>query len=468
MWGAVVNPSNVLAVAGCENVRARPAQIAYIACEIPAALSFMAPFRRAMMFAAAGIAIGGVCVAMIGTPALWISLAVALLVAAFRLALPDRRSGSRTGIAQAALIGETELPQVARDVFEGLPDPLMLVGSAGRIVFANGAMRALVGTGVERKQVSAVLRTPAVLQAVERTAESGEPASIEFILHVPVERHYQAYVTRTRESPRLTALLLHDLTAVKRAEEARADFIANASHELRTPLAAVSGFIDTLRGHAKDDESAREKFLHIMSVEASRMRRLIDDLLSLTRIELNEHVPPSSTVDVAGVVRDAVATLGPLAEADRISVSVENNAPMPFVVGERDELVQIFQNLIQNAIKYGKPNGHVWVNIGTTPSATPGRRGSGTMIFVRVRDDGEGIAREAIPRLTERFYRVDVKRSRERGGTGLGLAIVKHIINRHEGRLQIESQPGEGSQFTVFLPAAPAYQTADATVTELL
>jgi two-component system phosphate regulon sensor histidine kinase PhoR len=283
-----------------------------------------------------------------------------------------------------------------------------------------------------------------------------------------VERHYQAYVSRTAQAPKLTALVLHDLTAVKRAEEARADFIANASHELRTPLAAVSGFIDTLRGHAKDDPEAREKFLGIMSDEASRMRRLINDLLSLTRIELNEHVPPSGVVDVVGVVRDAAAALSPLAEADDVSIAVEAAQNIPAVTGDRDELIQLFQNLIQNAIKYGKAGGHVRVGVGVSPTSVPGRHGSPALVSVAVQDDGEGIPRESIPRLTERFYRVDVKRSRERGGTGLGLAIVKHIVNRHQGRLQIESQPGEGSTFTVLLPTIGAKQPADGAVTELL
>jgi two-component system phosphate regulon sensor histidine kinase PhoR len=329
-------------------------------------------------------------------------------------------------------------------------------------------MRALIGVDIERKQVSAVLRTPAVLEAVMRTAASGDAASFEFMLHVPVERHYQAYVTRTAQAPYLTALLLHDLTAVKRAEEARADFIANASHELRTPLAAVSGFIDTLRGHARDDAEAREKFLGIMSEEASRMRRLINDLLSLTRIELNEHVLPGGTVDLGDVVRDVTAVLGPLAEADRISIAIDIDDQIPQVTGDRDELVQLFLNLIQNAIKYGKSGGHVRIGVRACPTPIPGRRSALSMVAVTVRDDGEGIPREAIPRLTERFYRVDVKRSRERGGTGLGLAIVKHIVNRHQGRLQIESQPGEGSTFTVLLPAAMAENPADAAVTELL
>jgi two-component system phosphate regulon sensor histidine kinase PhoR len=263
---------------------------------------------------------------------------------------------------------------------------------------------------------------------------------------VPIERHYQAYAARISVSPSVTALLLHDLTVVKRSEQLRADFIANASHELRTPLAAVSGFIETLRGHAREDEVARSQFLDIMSVEAARMRRLIDDLLSLTRIEMNEHVKPEGRIGLEGVVRQAAAALKPLAAQDGITVSVESQPGLPQVVGEHDELVQLFQNLVHNAIKYGRENGKVQVVLSQQDA----------QVVVAVRDDGEGIAPNAIPRLTERFYRVDVKRSRERGGTGLGLAIVKHIVSRHQGRLHIESKLGVGSTFTVFLPAAPA------------
>ena len=208
-----------------------------------------------------------------------------------------------------------------------------------------------------------------------------------------------------------------------------------------------------------------------MSVEAGRMRRLIDDLLSLTRIEQNEHVPPSGEVDIMEVVRDAAAALQALARLDNVTITVGEAAGLPSVVGERDELIQLFQNLIHNAIKYGKVGGKVCIGFSLAPSsATPaGRRSPGSLVAISVKDDGEGIPREAIPRLTERFYRVDVKRSRERGGTGLGLAIVKHIVNRHNGRLQIESKAGEGSTFTVLLPAVfPAEAIATPLVTEVL
>jgi two-component system phosphate regulon sensor histidine kinase PhoR len=400
-------------------------------------------------------------------------MAGAGVAAGLLISLLSRRVAGDGGTVAAAQSDQmlALLPPLAREVLERLPDPLMLLDAAGRVIFANKAMVAVVGTDTQRKHVSAVLRTPAVLQAIDRTAAGGEPAAIDFSFRVPVERHFQAYVTRIEQIPRLIAVLLHDVTAAKKAEEARADFVANASHELRTPLAAVTGFIDTLKGHARDDEGAREKFLDIMGVEAGRMRRLIDDLLSLTRIEQNEHVPPSGEVDIVEVVRDAAAALQGLARLDNVAISVGEAAGLPPVVGERDELIQLFQNLIHNAIKYGRVGGHVCIGFSLAPSsATPaGRRSPGSLVAVAVKDDGEGIPREAIPRLTERFYRVDVKRSRERGGTGLGLAIVKHIVNRHNGRLQIESRAGEGSTFTVLLPAlAPAEIMGAPIVAEVL
>jgi two-component system phosphate regulon sensor histidine kinase PhoR len=407
--------------------------------------------RRAVFTAGAGLLGGAAVLWASGPESVWIALGVSVGAAALASFIAGRRR-KREDTRTQTEVDPNGLTALARQVFEHLPDPLMLLDSSGRVVFANKTMRAVVGVGVERKHVSAVLRTPSVLEAVARTAATGEPSMVEFAFRVPVERHYQAYANRVGESPSVTTLLLHDLTSVKRSEQMRADFVANASHELRTPLAAVAGFIETLKGHARDDVDAREKFLDIMSVEAGRMRRLIEDLLSLTRIELNEHVPPSGQISLETVLREAVAALAPLWQSDDITVDISAAPNLPPVTGERDELIQLFQNLIHNAIKYGRTGGHVWITLALVPGA--GGRGAGSMIAAAIRDDGEGIPSDAIPRLTERFYRVDVKRSRERGGTGLGLAIVKHIVNRHHGRLQIESRAGEGSTFTVFLPAA--------------
>lgn len=342
------------------------------------------------------------------------------------------------------------MPDVAKALLDTLDDPIVVFDGAGRVQFANRASRLLVGADVEKKHVTAVLRYPEILEGVERVLAGGEAESIAFTIMVPVERHYRARIARAKtEGPGLIILHFNDLTSLRRAEEMRADFVANASHELRTPLAAVSGFIDTLRGHARNDEEARERFLEIMSVETARMRRLIDDLLSLTRIELNEHNPPMGKVDLVSVVWDAAAALSPLAEADDVKLDIESSEPL-WATGDRDELIQVFQNLIHNAIKYGGEAGTVHIAFGTSPG---GGRSTPAQVFASIRDEGEGIPRESIPRLTERFYRVDVKRSRERGGTGLGLAIVKHILNRHNGKLQIDSILGVGSTFIVYLPA---------------
>ena len=390
-----------------------------------------------------GMLAGGAAVVFAGPGLFWglvaLGLAALLIVQFITFQEPILRPAEQDPDEPLAL-----LPPLTRLLLERLPIPVMLLDDNERVLFVNHSMRDVLGPGLDRKRASSVLRNPDVLAAIAG-AGRGESSDVPFTLPVPVERHFQAYAARISVAPPVTVLLLHDLT-VRRSEQMRADFVANASHELRTPLAAVTGFIETLRGHAKDDADAREQFLEIMATETARMRRLIDDLLSLTRIEMNEHVKPEGRIGLESVVRQAAAALKPLAAQDGITVTVEAGAGVPDVIGDQDELVQLFQNLIHNAIKYGREKGKVQVTIGRLPDG---------QVFAAVRDDGEGIAPGAIPRLTERFYRVDVKRSRERGGTGLGLAIVKHIVSRHQGRLSIESKLGEGSTFTVFLPAAP-------------
>jgi two-component system phosphate regulon sensor histidine kinase PhoR len=384
-----------------------------------------------------GIILGGALVVVLGPEALWGTIllaAAALLIGRFISFQPPVVNVTTPSEDPLAI-----LPPLTRLLFERLPLPVMLLDGQQKVLLVNHGMRMALGPGLERRHVSGGLRHPDVLGAIAQAQAGGDHASASFSVPGPVERHYMAFASRVDGG--LTALLLQDVTAIRRSEQMRADFVANASHELRTPLAAVTGFIETLRGHARDDEEAREKFLAIMASEAGRMRRLIDDLLSLTRIEQNEHVRPETPVLLEPVVRQAVAALAPLAAEENISVTVRGTAPE--IPGDHDELVQLFQNLIHNAIKYGRQGGQVAVTLG---------RENGHA-FVAVKDDGEGIPREALPRLTERFYRVDVKRSRERGGTGLGLAIVKHIVHRHDGRLAIDSVVGEGSTFTVHLPA---------------
>jgi len=242
---------------------------------------------------------------------------------------------------------------------------------------------------------------------------------------------------------------MQDLTPLRRVEEMRADFVANASHELRTPLASLSGFIDTLQGPARDDAAARERFIAIMKGQARRMARLIDDLLSLSRIELNAHVRPQTSADVTSVVRQVADALQVLAEERGVAIAIDAPAEPLVVVGDRDELTRVFENLIENALKYGASGGRVIVSLVQANSAE-----GAPEVRVLVRDFGPGIAPEHLPRLTERFYRVDVGDSRAQGGTGLGLSLVKHIVNRHRGRLLIESVPKNGATFTACFPQA--------------
>ena len=355
----------------------------------------------------------------------------------------------------------------AERVLARIPDPLLLVDAQKRIRLANPAAEALFDGPLPGRNLVGILRQPELLDAVDRALDRAESETVEFTMPVPVERSFDAYVlplaaeagTGPRESPTVL-LALRDMTKVMRADRLRADFVANASHELRTPLATQLGFIETLRGPAKDDGEARTRFLAIMQEQASRMARLVADLLSLSRIELNEHSMPTEIVRLHAVLASVADSLAMKAAARSMAIDLPGDLKsLPPVKGDPDELIQLFQNLIDNALKYGRAGTPVRVlaRPSEPPAAmTPPR----PALAVTVIDQGEGIARQHLPRLTERFYRIDTARSRDLGGTGLGLAIVKHIVSRHRGALEIESEPGQGSQFTVYLPifeADPGY-----------
>lgn len=349
-------------------------------------------------------------------------------------------------------------------VIQAIPDPLLVVDARSRIISANRAAMTQFGQRIEGRDLSAVIRHPAVLAAVRNALAGLRSDPVEFEIAAPTERTFTVQVetlARQSDRPASALLLFVDFTAVRRSEQMRVDFVANVSHELRTPLSTLMGFIETLQGPAREDSEARDRFLEIMRVQAHRMSRLVNDLLSLSRIEGNEHSAPTEAVDLGPILDGVKATLDLEARRKDMRVTLDIAADLPPVIGEPDELTQVLQNLMDNAIKYGRNGTVVEVSAARAekvPAAYPGKRD--LAIAVRVRDRGEGIEPDHIPRLTERFYRVDTARSRELGGTGLGLAIVKHIVGRHRGALTIESQRGDGTTVTVFLPCASAGSSA--------
>ncbi len=352
--------------------------------------------------------------------------------------------------------------QLADQVLDGLPVPLLLLDAQRRVARINRAAGEAVGKAGVGRDLTATLRHPDLVQAVDAVLAGEAAREVEFSLAVPVERHYVAYVGRlTGDLPGAVAIItLNDVTLARRGEAMRADFVANASHELRTPLATLLGFVETLRGPAKDDESARERFLGIMHDQAMRMTRLVSDLLSLSRIEMFEHTPPTQRVDMTKLLRGVTDSLKPQAQLRDMRIDLSASGGLPPAVGDDDQLAQVFQNLVMNAIRYARPNTPVTVKA-WHQSAAPGLvGGQAGAVAVAVIDQGEGIERRHLPRLTERFYRVDAARSRQLGGTGLGLAIVKHIVSRHRGAFTIESEVGVGSTFTVYLPAAATQANA--------
>jgi two-component system, OmpR family, phosphate regulon sensor histidine kinase PhoR len=343
--------------------------------------------------------------------------------------------------------------EVARALMMGLPDPSVLLDRAGRVLHFNQAAADLAPALRRGELAQSALRAPEIITTLRLAIAANKLHRTNYVERVPIDRWMELVVTpipvpaQFGGSDTCMLMTFHDQTPLRRVEEMRVDFVANASHELRTPLAALSGFIDTLQGPAKEDAAARERFLGIMRAQATRMARLIDDLLSLSRIELSAHVRPNDPVDLTPLLRQVADGLEPLAHERGVVVTVDIPDEAVVVPGDRDELLRLFENLVENGLKYGASGGKVDVAL-TEATGPDGLK----EVKVTVRDYGPGIAPEHLPRLTERFYRVDVGDSRAQGGTGLGLSLVKHILNRHRGRLMIESVPDKGATFTAVLP----------------
>lgn len=348
------------------------------------------------------------------------------------------------------------------DMTNALPNAAFLLEGDGTAIVQNLTATKLTGLLRPGEHISNALRNPSVLQALEQTVQTCEPRTVTYFERVPINRSFQVHsaplpaIDRNNSRTQYVLLLVDDLTKQQQIEKMRADFVANASHELRTPLASLLGFIETLQGNARDDPDARHKFLEIMRQQANRMTRLIADLMSLSRIESNAHVTPGDLVDLREVIRHVCDSLDPMAKAAGVTLSLDLPEELDLhLMGDRDELTQVFQNLMENAIKYGQSGERVEIK-------ARAKAGNGHRFHVGVRDHGPGIADEHVPRLTERFYRVDVAESRDKGGTGLGLAIVKHILYRHRAFLTVSSKPGEGAEFSVeFSGHRDSIETAD-------
>jgi two-component system phosphate regulon sensor histidine kinase PhoR len=373
-------------------------------------------------------------------------LALAVLVAAAMLPADAEGQSADEGAAIEAnglqrLSGEYLAAAVA--------DPLIIFDQFAAIVHANAAAFAAFGGLAPGMSLSLKFRAPEMQMLLDGIL-AGEVASdaVDYTEKLPVERTYKVSASTVGHATGLYVLVFKDQSETRRIDRMRADFIANASHELRTPLASIAGFIETLRGPARNDPAARDQFLQIMQSQTGRMARLIDDLLSLSRLEMKPYLKPGTEVDLRQTIDSVIDSLGPLASENGVVIERDFADGPRVVPGDRDELFQVFENLLENACKYGQSGGHVTVSIasGEGDGQEPG-------VDVTIRDFGPGIAEEHIPRITERFYRVDVENSRTQKGTGLGLSIVKHILTRHNARLSIKSEVGKGAAFTVHLPA---------------
>lgn len=340
------------------------------------------------------------------------------------------------------------------NVIENMTDPFLLLDADKHVIMANKSATKLFGNDLNSRKVSDFFYNSDALNAINKALESGNSDTIEYSTAAPRKQNFLLRIHvldekgGNEEVERTVFLGIYDITSIREAERMRVDFVANVSHELRTPLASILGFIETLQGPAKDDVEATSRFLKIMNDEASRMTRLIEDLLSLSKIEREAHIPPSDKVSLQQIINNVSETLNLRLRKRNMSITYSNDTQIDIISGDPDQLTQVFQNLIDNAIKYGEENTSIDISL------ERGLTSEGDRIYAKIdiRNIGTGIAPEHLERLTERFYRVDTARSRSLGGTGLGLAIVKHIIQRHEGHLYFQSEFGESTTVTVLLP----------------
>ncbi|MGD9649531.1 MAG: ATP-binding protein [Dongiaceae bacterium] len=351
----------------------------------------------------------------------------------------------------------------ALNLLKALPDPLVTLDAGLKIRFANPAAENLLGKAESGTPLTALLRQPEIAQAAQRCLKTRNPESVEIILFAPVERVFNVtFLSLPPEFGKQAGLMvvLRELTEIRRSEKMRGDFVANVSHELRTPLSAISGFLEVLSGPAKDDAKTRDKFFPIMIQQAKLMATLVEDLLALSRIEVREHAQPDETVEVEELLQEVAHALSLEIKKKNMRLIVKCDENLPPLRGDREEVERVLHNLISNAWRYGNPGTDITVTAQKAATLPPHIRAPRQgMIEIKVEDRGIGIEARHIPRLTERFYRVDKARSREAGGTGLGLAIVKHIMSRHRGALVIESTPGVGSVFSLYFPVAAGSKT---------
>lgn len=335
-------------------------------------------------------------------------------------------------------------------VLDGLSVAVFAVDADQVILFRNAAAVSLFGAGTRGRKLAAFVPNKRCIRAVEDVIDGQGKASVNVTLQLVVPTTFRMTATRldpAKGSNEVQVVVsFEDVSHVMEAAQMRSDFVANVSHELRSPLTTLSGFIETLQGHARYDPDATTRFLDLMETEASRMARLIDDLLSLSKLQSGERYAPTEPVKLAPMLDGVVTMLEPILQAEGVELEQAIADDLPAVYGDALELSQVFRNLLENAAKYS-PEGSLVRLAAARDTQDPER------VRITVADQGDGIAPEHISRLTERFYRVDKGRSRDKGGTGLGLAIVKHILMRHRGLLQIDSQPGAGSTFSVLLPA---------------